>query len=152
MRRFASFGMLCLRRDQFQHLGLQRVWRDRQVLQTFGFGITGQVVEHLGGIASKLRIAGKKAEIGVNRCRDRVVVARAVVGIGHQPVALAPHDDGNLGVGFPVEKPIDNMRACAFQPPGLADIGGLVKARFQLNERCDGLPVFRRLTERGNDG
>jgi len=47
---------------------------------------------------------------------------------------------------LPVDKAVDNLCARALQLPRLNDIGGLVKTRFQLDDRRDLLAEFSRLT------
>ena len=73
-----------------------------------------------------------------------MVIAGAVMGIGHQPVAFAAHHGGYFGVSLPFCEAINHMCACAFQPARLSNIGGFVKAGFQLDQCCDRFTVFGR--------
>ena len=93
--------------------------RDRKVFQLLGQGIARKVVEDFGRIAPKRRVTGEKAEVGVDLSRNRVIVAGSVVSIGHQLVALTANDCRDFGVGFPIQKAINDMRASPFQFAGL---------------------------------
>ena len=73
------------------------------------------------------------------------------MGIGDKLVALAPHDRADLGMGLVMHEAIDDVRARPFQPPRLADIGGLVKAGFQLDQCGDGFAGFRGFAEGADD-
>ena len=81
----------------------------------------------------------------------RVVVAGAEVGVGDELARLAADHGRDLGVGLPVDEAVDHLRAGAFQAAGLADVGGLVEAGLELDERGDRLARLGRLAERGDD-
>ena len=51
-------------------------------------------------------------------------------------------------MGLEVQKAIDHMGTGPLQPPGLSDIGGLIKAGFQLHKGRDRFAVFCGLAQR----
>ena len=149
--RFAGPCVLGFGGDHFEHLRFQRMRRDAEVLQTVRQGIPRQVVEHLGGIAAQSRVTGEEAQIGIDGGRDRMVISGAVMGIGHKPLAFAAHHDRDLGMGFPVQKPIDHMGTRPFQPPRLTDVGGFVEPGLEFHQCRDRFAVLRRFAERRHD-
>ena len=50
-------------------------------------------------------------------------------------------------MGFIVDEAIDHMGACALKFARLLNIGGLVKAGFQLHKGRNRLAVFRRFAQ-----
>ena len=71
-----------------------------------------------------------------------MIIAGAIVRVRYQIAAFAAHHNRDLRVGLVVHEAIDDVSAGAFQPPRLADVGGLVEARFQLHQRGDRLAAF----------
>ena len=116
-----------------------------------GADVAGDVVEDLGGVAAQRLVAGEEREVGVDAGGARVVVAGAEVGVGDELARLAPHHGRDLGVGLPVDEAVDHLRAGALQAARLADVGGLVEAGLELDERGHRLARLRRLAERGDD-
>ena len=72
--------------------------------------------------------------------------------IGAQLAAFAPHHQADLGVGLERDEAIDHLHAGPFQVAGPFDVGGLVEARLQFDQRGDRLAGFRRLDQRLDDG
>ncbi len=149
--RAARAGMVSLGCDQVKKPGLQRDRADGQVFQPLGLHIARQVIEHLGRIPAKGRVAGKERQVSIDPRRDRVIVPGPVMGIGDQMVALAPDHGADLGMRLVVHEPIDDMRAGPFQTAGLADVRGLVKTGLQLHQRGDRLAVFRGFAQRADN-
>ena len=65
--------------------------------------------------------------------------------------ALAPHDQRQLGVGLQFEESVDHLHAGAFEVARPADVGLLVEAGLQLDQRGDRLSGFRGLRQRAHD-
>ena len=126
---------------------LERQRRDLDLLQPLRFGIAGDEVEDLGGVAGMGRRAGEQRQVGVVTRRDRMVVAGAEMGVGDQLATLAAHHDRNLGVGLQIEETEHHLRTGPFQLPGEADVGGLVEAGLQLDQGGDRLAALRRLAQ-----
>ncbi len=72
--------------------------------------------------------------------------------IGAQLAAFAAHHEADLGVGLELDEAIDHLHAGAFQIARPFDVGLLVEARLELDQRGDGLAGFRRLDQRLDDG
>ena len=82
---------------------------------------------------------------------DRVIIAGAGVDIGREIAALAPHHHRQLGVGLQFDEAIHHLYAGAFEVARPADVGFLVKARFQLDQRGDGFAGLGGLGQRAHD-
>ena len=126
--------------------------RNFEVFQILGQGIARQIVEHFGRITSQRGVAGKERQVGVNTRGDRVIVARSIMRIGHQLIALAADHGADFCVGFVLGKPIDHMRPSAFQTARLANVRGLVKTRFQLDQSGDRFTVLGCFAQGLDDG
>ena len=151
LRRLSGPGVGDFGLDMAQQ-GLAQVDRRHgELLHWLRPGIAGHVVEQMGGIAGQYRIAGKEGQIRVDARRDRVVVARAVVGIAGQAVPFAPYDQRDLGVGLEVDEAVDDLGAGALQIARPADIRRLVEPRLQLDQRRDALARFGRFGQRLDD-
>ena len=71
--------------------------------------------------------------------------------VGGERAALAAHDQRQLGVGLELDEAVDDLRAGAFQIARPADIGFLVEARLQFDQRGHRLAGFRRFDQRPDD-
>ena len=80
-----------------------------------------------------------------------MIVAGAEMDIGAQLAAFAAHHQADLGVGLELDEAIDHLHAGAFQVARPFDVGGLVEAGLQFDQRGDGLARFRRLDQRRDD-
>ena len=138
--------------DHLHEIAFQVMRRDRDVAQVGRPRIARHVVEQLGGVEAQVPVTGEKAQVRVNPRRDGVVVPGAVMRVGDKLLALAPDHGGHLGMGFPFKKAVDHMRAGAFQPPGLPNIGGLVETCFQFHQRSDRFAVFGRFAQGADNG
>ena len=150
-RRLAGLGVLGLLGDQAQQFRLHRHRRERQLFQVFRHGVAGDEVEHLAGVAGEGRIAGEQRQVGIDLGRLRVIVAGAVVAVGAQRIALAPHHDRQLGVGFIFDESEHHMDARALQVAGPFHIGLLVEASLDLDQGGDVLAVVGGLDQCGHD-
>ena len=65
--------------------------------------------------------------------------------------AFAAHDQRQLGVGLQLDEAVDDLHAGAFEVARPADIGLLVEARLELDQRGDRLAGFGRLDQRLDD-
>ena len=74
------------------------------------------------------------------------------MGIGDQTITFLPHDGADFRMGFKVHKAIDHMGSGALQAAGLTNIGGLIKAGFQLDQCGYGFPIFCRFAQSLHDG
>ena len=82
---------------------------------------------------------------------DRVVVAGAEMDVGAQRPGLAPHHQRHLGVGLELDEAVDHLHAGALQVARPADVGLLVEARLELDQRGDRLAGLGRLDQRRDD-
>src|SRR3984893_6759422 len=71
--------------------------------------------------------------------------------VGAKLTAFAAHHQGNLCVRLQLQKSIDDLHPGTLEIAGPADIGFLVKARFQLDQRRHRLAGFRRFGELAHD-
>src|SRR3546814_6874108 len=74
-----------------------------------GLDIAGDIVEELRRIAPRARIGGEEAQIGVDACGDRVIIAGPEMAIGAIALPFAAHDHRNLGMGLPLDEAIDDL-------------------------------------------
>ena len=77
-----------------------------------------------------------------------MIVAGADMHVGGERAAFAPHDQRQLGVGLQLDEPVDDLHAGALQVARPADVGLLVEARLELDQRGDRLAGFGRFGER----
>ena len=66
--------------------------------------------------------------------------------------ALAPHHHGDLGMGLEFDEAEDHLHAGAFEIARPLDIGFLVEARLELDQRHDRFARFGGLGQRRHDG
>ena len=97
------------------------------------------------------RIGGEEGNVGINPRRHRMIVAGADMAIGRERAALAAHDDRQLGVRLQRDEAEHHLRAGAFEIARPADIGLLVEARLQFDERGHRFAGLRRLDQRAHD-
>ena len=83
--------------------------------------------------------------------RDRVVVAGAEMDVGAEPSRLAAHHQRDLGVGLELDEAVDHLDAGALQVARPLDVGFLVEARLELDQRGDGLAGLGRLDQGRDD-
>ena len=113
--------------------------------------VAGEVVEQLREIGTEIGIARQHTEVFVRGRGLRVVVARTEVAVAPDAVGLLAHDEQDLGVRLQADEPVDHVRTRLLEHAGPFDVGLLVEARFQLDERHDLLARFGRLHERRDD-
>ena len=102
-------------------------------------------------VVAELVVDGEHAEILVEHGGLRVVVAGADVAVAADAVGLLAHDEQDLGVGLQADEPVHDVRAGLLQHAGPLDVGLLLEAGFQLDERHDLLARLGRLHERRDD-
>jgi hypothetical protein len=71
--------------------------------------------------------------------------------VGDERSALAAHHQRQLGVGLQLDEAEDHLHAGALEVARPADVGLLVEARLQLDQRGDRLAGLRRLDQRLDD-
>ena len=101
-----------------------------------------------GRVVAERRIGGEEREVGIDLRRDRVVVAGAEMHVGAQHAAFAPHHQRHLGVGLQLDEAEDHLHAGALEVARPADVGLLVEARLQLDQRGDRLAGLGRFDQR----
>ena len=133
--RLAGAGVGDLGVDQAVERGPQRHRREGDLLHLLGPGVAGHVVEQARGIAAHRRIAGEERQVGVDARRDRMVVAGAEMHVGADRLRLAAHHHRDLGVGLELDEAVDHLHAGALEVARPADVGLLVEARLELDQR-----------------
>ena len=129
----------------------QRQRRDRHLLELGRLGIAGDVVEDARHVARDHRIGGEERQVGVDARGDRMIVAGADMDIGRKRAAFAAHHQRQLGVGLELDEAVDHLHAGAFEVARPADVGLLVEARLELDQRGHRLAGFGRFGQRAHD-
>ena len=80
-----------------------------------------------------------------------MIIAGPDMHVGGERSAFAPHDQRQLGMGLELDEAIDDLRAGALEVARPADIGLLVEAGLELDQRGHRLARFRRLDQRPHD-
>ena len=80
-----------------------------------------------------------------------MIIAGADVHVGGQRLALAPHDQRQLGVRLEFDEPEHDLHAGAFEVARPADVGFFVKPRLEFDQRGDRLAGFGRFGKRAHD-
>ena len=137
--------------DVVEDAPLETDRRHRHALEIGGLGIAGDEVEDARDVAADRRIGGEEREVGIDARRDRMVVAGAEMDIGGERAGLAPHHQRQLGVGLELDEAVDHLRAGALEVARPADIGLLVEARLELDQRRHRLARLGRLGQRAHD-
>ena len=86
-------------------------------------------------VARDHRIGGEERQVGVDARGHRMIVAGADMHVGGERAALAAHHQRQLGVGLQLDEAVDDLHAGALEIARPADIGFLVEARLQLDQR-----------------
>ena len=137
--------------DELAQLVAQVHRRDEQPAVLARPAVAGEVVEQLREVGAEIGIARQHAEVFVDGRGLRVVVAGADVAVAADAVGLLAHDEQDLGVRLQADEPVHDVRARLLEHAGPFDVGLLVEARLQLDERHDLLARFGRLDERRDD-
>ena len=116
-----------------------------------GTAVAGEVVEQLGDVVAELVVDREHAEVLVENRGLGVVVAGADVAVAADAVGLLAHDEQDLGVGLQPDEAVHDVRAGLFQHPGPLDVGLLLEAGFELDERDHLLAGFGGLRQRRDD-
>ena len=114
--------------------------------------VAGEHVEQVGDILAHCGVAGDEAEVLVQAGRLGVVVAGAEVAVAAQLVALLAHHHGQLAVRLEAHETVDDVDPGLLQLAGPLDIGLLVEARLDLDEREHLLAFAGGLDECLDDG
>ena len=137
--------------DQRTELVAQVHRGDEQLAVLAGAAVAGEVVEELGDVVAELVVDREHAEVLVEHRGLGVVVAGADVAVAADAVGLLAHDEQDLGVGLQADEAVHDVRAGLLQHPGPLDVGLLLEARLELDERHHLLARFGRLHERRDD-
>ena len=124
--------------DALDEPAAQRTWGDEQRFVGGFRCVSRELVEQARDVLTNLLVTGDNAEVFVESCGGRVVVAGADVRVTAQLVAFAAHYQGELAVGFQSDQTVDHMHARAFEFARPGDISFLVEPCLNLNE-CDNL-------------
>ena len=149
----AGLGVRDLFVDVIEDALAQRQRRNRHALELGGLGVAGDEVENPRHVAPNSGVAGEERQVGVDARGHRMVIAGADMDVGGERGALAADHQRQLGVGFQLDESEHDLHAGAFEVARPADIGLLVEARLELDQRGDrfaGLGGFgQRLDDRG---
>ena len=129
----------------------QRIGRQRELHLVGRLGIAGDEVEDLRHVARDRRIGREEGQVGVDARGDRMVVAGAEMHVVAQLAVLAAHDQRHLGVGLQLDEAEHHLHAGALQVARPADVGLLVEARLQLDQRRHRLAGLGRIDQRAHD-
>ena len=118
------------------------------------------MVEELRDVCGDVVVGGEEADVLVLARSRRVVVARADVRVAAEDAALAPNDEGRLGMDLHVREAVGDMDSCLLERVRPLDVPALVEPRFELdeadrllallgaaNERADQCAVVRRAVD-----
>ena len=97
------------------------------------------------------RIGGEEGKVGVDARGHRVIVAGADMDVARELAGLAADDQRELGVRLQLDEAVDHLHARPLEVARPADVGLLVEARLELDERGDRLARFGRLGELPHD-
>ena len=147
----AGLGVRDLLGDVLEDALAQVDRRHRHLLELGRLGIAGDEIEDARDVARDHRIGGEERQVGVDARRHRMIVAGADVHVGRQRAALAAHHQRQLGVGLELDEAVDHLHAGALQVARPADVGLLVEARLELDQRGDRLAGFGGLGQRADD-
>ena len=133
-RRLARPCVVGLARNQVGHpLGqIHRGHQQRVVVRLLG--VRGQKVEDVVHRHRHLRIGRQQTQIGIERRRRRVVVARPQVRIAADgAVGFLARNQRQLAVRLQSHQSVEDLHPRIFQLARPLDVGGLVEARFHLH-------------------
>ncbi len=151
-RRPAGPGVIRSRPRYAASMRLRSVIGEMASCSSFGrLDIAGDEVEDAGDVAGDHRIGGEERQVGIDACGDRVIIAGADVHVGRRAAAFAPHDQRQLGVRLQLDEAVDDLHAGALQVARPADVGLLVEARLELDQRGHRLAGLGGLGERTDD-
>ena len=128
----------------------QMCWGNQNLAIAQRAPVAGEVVEHVGHIRANVLVDREQAEVGVQPCGSRVVVAGADVYVVAHAIALPAYDKHALGVCLQGRLPVDDMHARLLQCLCPMDVHTLVKACRQLDERDRLLAALRRFDQVGH--
>src|SRR6476620_8742446 len=137
--------------DALDQSGPDSLWRDQEGSVRRLPRVAGEDVEEVGQIGADRLILGKQPEILVESRSLGVVVARPDVCVAVDRSALLPNDERGLAVRLEPNDAIDNVTARALERSGPLDVGLLVEAGFDLDQRHYLLARLGRVDERVDD-
>ena len=152
LRRAASLVVLNLLINALNQAATQSTRRHQQRLVVGLRCVTRQLVEQAGNILTNLLIAGDDAQILVETSRRRVVVTGTNMSVTAQVVTLAAHHQRQLAVSLQTHDAVHHVHAGALQLTSPRDVGFLIKASLNLDQRHNLLARFSRLNQRIHDG
>src|SRR5688500_1507990 len=129
--------MADLRLDMLEHARAHARRRDGDLPQVLRRRIASDEVEELRDVAGDDWVGGEIAEVRIDACGDRVVIAGADMHIAHQPAGLAAHNLRKLCMGLQLDEAVDYLCPRALQIARPADVRLFVEARLQLYQRGD---------------
>ena len=100
------------------------------------------------------RLRREQAEVGVNAGGSRMIISGAEVDVLPEPVGIAPNDEQRFAMRFQTNDAVNDMRAGFFEAARPLDVGRLVEARPQFDQRrhlfAGAGRVHERLDDRAN--
>ena len=131
----AGLGGVLLAADALNQAGTHGARGDQQAVEAGLRRVAAQLVEQAGQVLTDHRVAGEQAEVRVQAGGLRVVVAGAHVAVALEAVLLLADDFDELAVGLEADDAVDDVHAGAFELAGPGDVGVLVEARLDLDQR-----------------
>ena len=98
------------------------------------FRVSGQSVEQFRHIVCKQIVCGQVTVVGINFCRNRIIVTGTEMQIPLQLVMLLANNQRQFRVCFKTDKSIHHVCADIFKRPCPADIVFFVETRLQFNK------------------
>ena len=108
---------------------------NQQALEFLLYGIAGEFIEESGEVFANLGVGGQEAEVFINATGLRVVVSRSDMTVVAQHAVFVSHHEGELAVRLQADEAVHNMHASLLQLARPGDVGFLVEARLNFDER-----------------
>ncbi len=116
--------------------------RNEQLAETSSGAVArGQVIEQLADVAGDRRVCAEWANIRVDACCHRVIVAGAQMHVTAQPVVVATDHEHHFAVCLQSQDAVTNVDTGVLQTSGERDVRGLVEAAFSSTTTATCLPL-----------
>ena len=112
----------------------------------------GEIVEEIDRVFGEARIAGQKAEVGVEPGGLDMIVAGADVNVAPQAASLFADDQGGLGVGLESGDAEGDVSADALELGGPVQVAFLVETGLDLHDAGDLLALLGGADQRLDEG
>ena len=118
--------------------------RDDELVPGVPLGVARQEVEEGAGVLAESRLAGEKAEVGVEPSGGGVVIAGSQVDVAADSVVLSADDERGLTVRLETDDAVHDVDAGFLEHPGLVDVVLFVQPSLELDQSGDLLAVLGR--------